>query len=157
MIDCPWARLHLIGWLCVPQVHRQHVSPAPRLSLLLPLREHVEQWRSLQHEPGYVHTHTHRRGIQNSLFPVVNLSLCLTGGMPAVYDVSTGIGGGGSTVSHNNLIPLGMLCVCDWPIPTLLTVLYSPSIHIWISKPVPLLFKSSSLLIRDWLMSWIIR
>uniref|UniRef100_A0A674BUP3 Histone-arginine methyltransferase CARM1 n=1 Tax=Salmo trutta TaxID=8032 RepID=A0A674BUP3_SALTR len=31
------------------------------------------------------------------------------GGMPAVYDVSTGIGGGGSTVSHNNLIPLGML------------------------------------------------
>ncbi|XP_064856724.1 histone-arginine methyltransferase CARM1-like [Oncorhynchus nerka] len=28
------------------------------------------------------------------------------GGMPAVYDLSTVIGGGGSTVSHNNLIPL---------------------------------------------------
>uniref|UniRef100_A0A8K9V582 Histone-arginine methyltransferase CARM1 n=1 Tax=Oncorhynchus mykiss TaxID=8022 RepID=A0A8K9V582_ONCMY len=33
------------------------------------------------------------------------------GGMPAVYDLSTVIGGGGSTVSHNNLIPLGTLCV----------------------------------------------
>ncbi|XP_052373396.1 histone-arginine methyltransferase CARM1-like, partial [Oncorhynchus keta] len=30
------------------------------------------------------------------------------GGMPAVYDLSTVIGGGGSTVSHNNLIPLGV-------------------------------------------------
>lgn len=28
-------------------------------------------------------------------------------GMPAAYDLSTVIGGSGSTVSHNNLIPLG--------------------------------------------------
>uniref|UniRef100_A0AAY5JYA9 Histone-arginine methyltransferase CARM1 n=1 Tax=Esox lucius TaxID=8010 RepID=A0AAY5JYA9_ESOLU len=33
------------------------------------------------------------------------------GGMPAAYDLSTVIGG--SSVSHNNLIPLGTLCVCD--------------------------------------------
>lgn len=34
------------------------------------------------------------------------LCLCLSG-MPAAYDLSTVIGGSGTTVSHNNLIPIG--------------------------------------------------
>ena len=38
--------------------------------------------------------------------PLHSSPLLLTG-MPAAYDLSTVIGGGGSTVSHNNLIPLG--------------------------------------------------
>lgn len=106
--------------LCAPQIHGHHALPATRLPLHVALREHVEHGEHLQpqqwHGCGRCPCARGGAGVpgegRGSPCQAALTVAPLPGtGMPAAYDLSSVIAGG-SSVGHNNLIPLGECGAC---------------------------------------------